>query len=121
MLINAFFTIIFLVTAFLFFAPNLLDAGWSSNLTVLLLVAVVLAYAAARAKRWSAVKAIIRVGFPVAALLIFAVKQGAGDPAAVTSIIGGVLLNVIALFGIFLMVYGAFSKKSKSRRNREDD
>ena len=117
---QAFFTIILFVSVILYFVPNLMEAGWGPNSIALLVVSIVVAYALARALRWSLARAVLRVGIPIGALLTFAVIHGQGNPTNERALIGGVLLIAVVLYGIYIMVFGAFRKKSKGQRERED-
>lgn len=119
MMLNAFFTIVFIVSAVLFFVPSLYEANQSPGWGLLVLVTFVLIYAFAHAQRLSLVKAIFRAGVPVAALFIFAISRGGGDPEGVQSLIGLVLLISIVLFGIYRMVYGVMPKKTKRDWERD--
>lgn len=116
---QAFFTIVLFVSAVAFFAPNLLESGKSEYWAVAFLLVFVVAYAIARASRSSLLRGLIRVGIPIAALLVFAGSRSGGDPALFWPLVGQILAIAIVFFGIFRMVYGALPKKTKRERERD--
>ena len=87
--------------------------AWAGSLLVLLVFFV----AMARVLRMSFVGALFRVGWPLTALVIFAVWYGRQNPHSATSLFGSLLQLLIVLFGLYIMFRGLLGSLTPGKKN----
>ena len=101
----------------MFFSGVSLESGLSGPTVALALVAFVVLFAYLKRRdgdEESLLPKVARAALAIAGILMFAISRSNGAFPVLGSLLGGVLLVAIALFGIFVM----FSRKPKRRRRR---
>ena len=74
----------------------------------LILVALVALAAFGKSQGWGLIGTVFRVAVPIASALTFAIWNGHGDTNSITSILVGLMLLSIVLYGIHGMILGLF-------------
>jgi hypothetical protein len=110
-------TLALIASAVLYFAPNFFDAGISPAGAALLVIAFVAIFAWAESRRTGFISALLRIGLTVGAIAVFVISRSGGDRNRMVSLIGGLAMIVIVLYGIYVMLGGP----TKSRRRRKQD
>ena len=87
----------------------------------LILAALVALAAFGKSQGWGLIGTVFRVAVPIASALTFAIWNGHGDTNSITSILVGLILLSIALYGIHGMIFGMFGKRRRRRRREIDD
>ncbi|HEU4924149.1 MAG TPA: hypothetical protein VFT23_13865, partial [Burkholderiales bacterium] len=92
----------------------LIRAGLTGSVSVgvvaLALVALTVLIALGRAMRIGLVRTVFRIGVPIATLAAFVAWEGDGNPALMSQTLGGVLLLLLVLAGIYFMVKGVLGR-----------
>jgi hypothetical protein len=118
MLIGLFFQVLLIALVVLWVA----SLGWEGALETewvgAALVGLVVLSALGKAAGFRGVRLVFRVFLPLATLATFVIWQGQGDPKQMIAILGPLLALIIALFGLYIIVYGAIRKRYERARSR---
>ena len=114
------FQVLMIVSLAVWVLASANQGAFSFQTAGLILVALVALAAFGKSQGWGLIGTLFRVALPIASLLTFAIWNGHGDSRAIGSILGGLLLVVIALYGVYIMVFGAFGKRRRRRRRDTD-
>jgi hypothetical protein len=79
---------------------------WSAGI-----VLVALVYFVAAGEKFGIAKIVFRIVFPLASLAALVVWEGKGDPRVMTELAMRLGVLFIALFGLYIIFKGVFSKK----------
>lgn len=96
---------IFTILSFVVWSARLVLAGYLSlQSAVLAMVGLTMLVGLARAFKMSFAGLALKVGLPVAALVVLAAQSTGGDRAAMREVLATAAALVFVLFGIYLMV-----------------
>jgi hypothetical protein len=92
------------------------EGAFSPQTAAIILFALVALAVYAKKHDKSIVKVFLRFGLAIAGLLTFAIWKGHGDWNQITGIVGGIALIVIALCGVYVMLFRLFGAKRRRHR-----
>lgn len=111
MIRSIFFDSLLILTILLFMLAAALRGAISPTAAALLTFGMVGLVAISRALKMGVAKIIIRVGMPLAGLLIFLVLNTDGSILQMKRLLGPILMLLIALVGLYIMVRGVPGKR----------
>jgi hypothetical protein len=110
-MIGCFFDALILLTITIWLLQLTIEGYLTIEQTALLLSGMVIVIAISRALGIRLRRLLLRIGLPVAALLVFAIKYGEGHRRETIFIFGEILVLLLVLIGIYITIVGPFRKR----------